>query len=94
MANTSKYKGGSKLTTFRLPTDNYHEVREAINELLRGYEIGQEQAKQEAPKLVKKASIKPIVNKQGTNTYECGCTIDNGLLKRVKGCKKGKNEHI
>jgi len=93
MANTSKYKGGSTLTTFRLPTDNYQEAREAINELLRGYEIGQEQAKQEAPKLVKKSSIKPLLTGKPI-AYQCGCTIESGLLKRAKGCKRGKAEHM
>ena len=33
----SHYKGGSILTTFRLPKDHYIEAREQINELLRKY---------------------------------------------------------
>jgi hypothetical protein len=85
MSNASKY--------IRLPIESYQEVRHAINELLRAYEIVQEQPRQEAPKLVKKSSVKPLLTGKPI-VYQCGCIIEGGLIKRAKGCKLGKVEHI
>jgi hypothetical protein len=91
----SKFKGGTVLTTFRLPKEGYKAVRAKVNELL--YQISIEmdvKSKNNVKPLPTSAkttlSSKPIID---VTTYVCGCSINDGLFKRVQGCAIPRPHH-
>lgn len=44
----------------------------------------------------KEVHIEPKINPVINNSFECGCYIESGLLKRTKGskCRMSKQDHV
>jgi hypothetical protein len=94
MSRTSKYKGGSKVVSFRLPIEGYKSVRIRIQALL------DEIAKEELYRVEK--SVKSTLASAETRLsdrldyniiYQCGCTVTDGLFRRVSSCKLERLGH-
>ena len=101
MARISKYKGGSRLTTFRLPTEGFKSTRARVQALLN--EIAGEmkdKGKTTLSPVVASAKtilgIKEVINPiedNGKTVYVCGCTVENDLFRRAFGCRIARVDH-
>lgn len=92
---TSKYKGGSVLTTFRLPKEAYNSTRARLNKVLD--EIAKE-LKEKDKNSVKSitASVKTTLDKKPIHKpimYKCGCNITENIFRRSEHCKIGRLNH-
>jgi hypothetical protein len=88
----SKYLGGSKVATFRLPLEGFKSVRMRVQALLD--EIAQEMDKEPQKRLnpmVASAEIKSTIkaNNRVNNdvSYPCGCKMVGELFVRAPVCK-------
>lgn len=85
----SKYKGGSKIVSFRLPKEKLHTATIEIYNLLKKYEDASvtEVAHSEAKHT--KQPTKPIHKQQ----WSCGCYMDGVLFIRNILCKQPRGAH-
>ena len=90
-----KYIGGSRLVSFRLPINGYKSTRARVQALLDqiAHEMNLEAQNSAKPlsasaktTLTDRTQLSPI-------TYVCGCSIEDGLFKRGKGCALDRNRH-
>jgi hypothetical protein len=88
----SKYVGGGKVTTFRLPLEGFKSARVRVQALLD--EIAQEMNKEPQKRLSPMvASAKTRLAIKANNrvnndvSYPCGCKMIGELFVRASGCK-------
>lgn len=98
MTRLSKYNGGSKLTTFRLPIEGHKSTRVRVQALLD--EIASEsQYKRQIAVKSTGASAKTtldnnVVRDKISNVmYNCGCSNDGSLFRRAFGCRIARVDH-
>ena len=93
----SKYIGGSKLVSFRLPIESLSSATIEIKAILRKYEKESTKTSQNSVKPTKKRSkttLEDIKQIDPNNIiYKCGCTKSNGLFRRRKDCKELLSKH-
>ena len=102
MTRVSKYAGGTKIVSFRLPIDGYVQARERVQILLDKIAIEMQDNSTPAKKkrqvnamtVMKRKAFKQskTIAIQGV-TYECGCCIDNELFRRAIGCRIARVDH-
>ena len=91
---TSKYKGGSKIVSFRLPLTSLSLATKEINELLKKYEHIKSNKDKTAGVPALKQSKTTLATKALNNiVYPCGCSYDSGLFRRVAGCRIDRGMH-
>ena len=88
----SKYLGGSKVATFRLPLEGFSAVRVRVNELLNqiALEMSLEGQNDVSPTTKQsKTTLAPKAVKQviDSDVYPCGCKMVDGLFVRNGSCK-------
>lgn len=89
MSKGSKYKGGSKLTPFRLPIIGYNLARARVNDVLNA--IANEMKEQDKTTL--NAATAQSKTTLANKDYKCGCSYDDGLFRRVAGCIVDRGKH-
>ncbi|HEY6143699.1 MAG TPA: hypothetical protein VIV55_09845 [Flavobacterium sp.] len=105
MGNPSKFKGGSSLVSFRLPTAHLEEAKKVIDEYLLRFEVSPEGYSPAAPEeayVAKSESLDveevkaPVVVKKGKEgvVYSCGCVHDGFLFRRSDKCHLEVGKHI
>ena len=96
---TSKYIGGSKIVSFRLPLSSLSSAITDIKAVLYKYE--------ELDRINSQNSVIPLCTSAKTTlgtktvikakrepiTYVCGCAVVDGLFRRQAGCSKAKMQH-
>ena len=82
----SKYIGGSKIVSFRLPIEALSTATIEIKALLSKYEKEATKTTQNNVKSTTKQS-KTKLGYRNTITYKCGCSKENNIFKRSQGCK-------
>jgi len=102
MTRVSKYAGGTKIVSFRLPVDGYVQARSRVQALLDKIAIEMQDNSAPAKKkrqvnamaVMKRKAFKQAktIAIQGV-TYECGCCIDNELFRRAIGCRIARVDH-
>jgi len=92
---STKYKGGTILTTFRLPKEGYKSTRAMVNALLTDIAKGMNKdAETRTKSTVDSAKTTLIVKPQLCQVkYKCGCTVIDSLFRRQAGCSKAKVQH-
>lgn len=93
----SKYIGGSKLVSFRLPKTSLAQAIIEIKEVLERYEIESTKTTQNSVKSTTKQPETRLGNSNELDKknipYKCGCTKTNGLFRRHKDCKELTSKH-
>ena len=79
MSRERKYKGGSKVVSFRLPLIGYNEAMQRVNDLLNIIAI-------EGNGKDKNQLNSPII-------YVCGCTLSSGKHTKAIGCRLAVVDH-
>ena len=102
MTRVSKYAGGTKIVSFRLPIDGYVQARGRVQILLDKIAIDMQDNSTQAKKkrqvnamtVMKRKAFKQAktIAIQGM-TYQCGCCIDNELFRRAIGCRIARVDH-
>ena len=82
----SKYIGGSKIVSFRLPIEALSTATIEIKALLNKYERDTTKTTENSVKPLSKQS-KTTLEYRNTITYKCGCIKEDGIFKRLEGCK-------
>lgn len=93
----SKYIGGSKLVSFRLPKTSLAQAIIEIKEVLERYEIESSKTHEKVTKSMAVQSETRFTNSneldQKNISYYCGCTKTDGLFRRHKDCKDLISKH-
>lgn len=88
----SKYIGGSKIVSFRLPIESLTIATIEINAILKKYERVKPNKNKTTLNTATVQSKTTLANKTQHN-YQCGCSYNDGLFRRVAGCKNDKGMH-
>lgn len=88
----SKYTGGSKIVSFRLPIEALSVATIEIKTILSRYERESTKTNQNSVKLLSKQSKTRLTNRN-TITYKCGCVKEQGIFKRHTECKENALKH-
>jgi len=91
----SKYIGGSKIVSYRLPLHSLSTVNSEIKAILDRYaQIDHNKAQLDSIPLCSSAkTVLSIEDKVEPITYVCGCTVIDSLFRRQAGCSKAKVQH-
>jgi len=95
---TSKYTGGSKIVAFRLPIASLSRATIEINAILKKYERDKPNKSKTTVKPTGASAkttlaIKSQTKVNDTILYVCGCTLSDGLFRRIAGCKIERGRH-
>lgn len=98
MTRLSKYNGGSRLTTFRLPIDGYKSTRVRVQALLDEIANESQHKREIAVKSTGTSAKTALANnvareKISNAIYKCGCSNDGALFRRAFGCRIARVDH-
>lgn len=94
----SRYTGGSRVRSFRLPIEGYTSAVARVNALLDeiANEMRESDSNDVSPMV---ASAKTTLTNKAPSKqidsiiYECGCSYDGGIFRRASGCKVDRVRH-
>lgn len=88
MSRKSKYIGGSRVVSFRLPLVCYDDAMNAVYNVLSNYE-----PKHNGPTLIDNNNNTISSLHSEETIYKCGCALVGGLFRRSFGCKIVRVDH-